>query len=264
MIAALILLGVSALSFGAWFSMPTGATPPDDRAMPARSDAPQAVAERPTSEPMMDVSGQVLDPQGRPFHGARLILVGRRQKPEDLGTSGADGRFTVKVPKGWEPGRFLAACAPGAGLDFAAIAGLNPARAVELRLVKDHVIHGKIVDTQGKPVAGVQVAVITVGAFDGNSVDRFLSAWTNRMFSFNWPGADRNLWPAVGDIAAATTDADGRFRLAGTGAERLVHLRTSGAGSAAAYWHVVNRPGFNATPYNEAAQAEPDHCFRFR
>ena len=47
MIAALILLGVSALSFGAWFLMPTGATPPDDRAMPARSDAQQAVAERP-------------------------------------------------------------------------------------------------------------------------------------------------------------------------------------------------------------------------
>ena len=99
MIAALILLGVSALSFGAWFLMPTGATPPDDQAMPAKSDAQQAGAERPALEPMMNVSGQVLDPQGRPFNGARLILVGRSQKPEDLGTSGADGRFTVKVPR---------------------------------------------------------------------------------------------------------------------------------------------------------------------
>ena len=99
MIAALILLGVSALSFGAWFLMPTGATPPDDRAMPARSDAQQAGAERPALEPMMNVSGQVLDPQGRPFDGARLILVGRSQKPENLGTSGADGRFTVKIPR---------------------------------------------------------------------------------------------------------------------------------------------------------------------
>jgi RNA polymerase sigma factor (sigma-70 family) len=256
MIAALILLGVSALSFGTWFLMPTGAAPPDDQAMPAKSDAQQAGAERPALEPMMNVSGRVLDPQGRPLKGARLMLVGRTQKSEDLGTSGADGRFTVKVPKGWEPGRFLAACAPGAGLDFAAIAGLNPSRAVELRLVKDNVIHGKIVDTQGKPVAGVQVAVTTVGAFNGNSVDRFLSAWTNRMISIRWPDADRNLWPAVGAIAAATTDADGRFRLAGTGAERLVRLRASGAGSAAAYWFVVNRPGFNATPYNETARKQ--------
>ena len=154
--------------------------------------------------------------------------------------------------------------APGAGIDFAAIAGLNPARALELRLVKDNVIHGKIVDTQGKPVAGVQVAVTIVGVSNGNSADRFLSAWTNRMYSFLWPEADRNLWQEGGAIAPATTDAEGRFTLAGTGAERLVHLHTSGAGSAAADWRVVNRPGLSATPYNETAQAEPDHCFGVR
>ncbi len=264
MITAIILLGVSALGFGAWFVTPTGATPPDDRAMPAKNDAAQAVAERPAPEPMMNVSGQVLDPQGRPFDGARLMLVGRGRKPENLGTSGALGRFTVKIPRETaEPTRLLAACASSAGIDFAAIAGLNPARALELRLVKDNVIHGKIVDTQGKPVAGAQVAVTTVGAFNGNSVDRFLSAWTNRMYSFQWPEADRSLGQEGGAVAAATTDADGRFALAGTGAERLVHLHTSGAGSADADWRVVNRPGFNATPYNETAQAEPDHCFGF-
>jgi RNA polymerase sigma factor (sigma-70 family) len=257
MIAALILLGVSALSFGAWFLLPTGATPPDDRTMPAKSDAQQDGAERPALEPMMNVSGQVLDPQGLPLGGARLILVGRGQQPENLGTSGADGRFTVKIPRDTaEPTRFLAACAPGAGIDFAPLAGLNPARVLELRLVKDNVIHGKIVDTQGKPVAGVQVAVTTVGAVNGNSVDRFLSAWTNRMYSFQWPEADRNLWQGGGAIAPATTDADGRFSLAGTGAERLVHLHTSGADSAAADWRVVNRPGFNATPYNETARKQ--------
>ncbi len=117
-------------------------------------------------------------------------------------------------------------------------------------------IHGKILDTQGKPVAGVQVAVTTVGGFNGNSVDRFLSAWTNRMFSFVWPEGDRNLWQEGGAIAPATTDADGRFNLAGTGAERLVHLHTSGAGTATADWRVVNRPGFNATPYNETARKQ--------
>jgi RNA polymerase sigma factor (sigma-70 family) len=248
---------VSALGLGSWSLMPAATTAPDNQAMPARSDAQQAGAERPALEPMMNVSGQVLDPQGRPFNGARLILVGRSQKPENLGTSGADGRFTVKIPRETaEPTRFLAACAPGAGIDFATIAGLNPARVLELRLVKDNVIHGKIVDTQGKPVAGVQVAVTIVGACNGNSVDRFLSAWTNRMFSFKWPEADRNLEQEGGAIAPATTDAEGWFALAGTGAERFVHLRTSGAGSAAADWRVVNRPGFNATPYNETARKQ--------
>ncbi len=264
MISAVILLGVSALGFGAWSLTPIGATPPDDRAMPAKSDAAHAVAERPALEPMMNISGRVLDPHGQPQDGARLILVGRGRKPENLGTSDALGRFTAKIPgETVEQTRFLAACAPGAGIDFADIAGLNPARALELRLVKDNVVHGRVVDTQGKPVAGVQVAVTTVGTFNGNSVDRFLSAWTNRMYSFQWPGGDRSLWQEGGAIAAATTDADGRFSLAGTGAERLVHLHTSGAGSAATDWRVVNRPGFNATPYNEIAQAEPDHCFGF-
>jgi hypothetical protein len=256
MIAALILLGVSALSFGAWFLVPTGAAPPDDRAMPAKSDAQRAAAEGPALEPRMNVSGQVLDPQGRPMSGARLMLVGRGQKPENLGTSGADGRFTVKVPSTTELSCFLAACAPGVGVDFAAIVGLNSTRPLELRLVKDNVIQGKIVDTQGKPAAGVQVAATTVGDFDNNSVDRFLSAWTNRMYSFQLPQADRNLWQEGGAIAPATTDAEGRFSLAGTGAERLILLHTSGAGSAAADWRVINRAGFNPTPYNETARKQ--------
>ncbi len=115
MIVALILLGVSALSFGGRFLMPTGATPPDDRAMPANRVAQQAVTERPALEPMMNVSGRVLDPQGRPFKGARLMLVGRGQKPENLGTSGADGRFTVKIPREAESKRFLTACASAPG-----------------------------------------------------------------------------------------------------------------------------------------------------
>ena len=211
----------------------------------------------------MNVSGQVLDPQGRPFHGARLVLIGRSQKPEDLGTSGADGRFTVKVPKGWGQGASRSV-RPGAGLDFATIAGLNPARAVELPLVKDHVIHGKIVDTQGKPVAGVQVAVIAVGAFDGNSVDRFLSAWTNRMFSFQLAGRGQE------PLAGTRRHCRGHDRCG-----RAVSSRGNGCGAARpsahvggrqrpAYSHVVNRPGFNATPYNETAPSRARSLFRVR
>ncbi len=69
-------------------------------------------------------------------------------------------------------------------------------------------------------------------------------------------GRDNSLWQDGAAIAAVTTDAEGRFALSGTGAERLVHLHTSGAGSAAALWRVVNRPGFNATPFNETARKQ--------
>ena len=49
------------------------------------------------------------------------------------------------------------------------------------------------------------------------------------------------------------TDADGRFTLAGAGAERFVQLRLRGEGIAeqpAAL--VVNREGFDPKPYNQA------------
>ncbi len=87
---------------------------PNAGAQPARSDAQQAGAESPALEPMMNVSGQVRDPQDRPFNGARLILVGRSQKPENLGTSGADGRFTVKIPRETEAKTFPRSVRPGA------------------------------------------------------------------------------------------------------------------------------------------------------
>ena len=93
-----------------------------------RYEEQRAVGARPALEPMMNVSGQVLDPQGRPLGGARLVLVSTNRKPDHLGTSGADGRFTIKIPREAAPRRFLAACAPGAGIDLAGISGLNPAR----------------------------------------------------------------------------------------------------------------------------------------
>ena len=49
-----------------------------------------------------------------------------------------------------------------------------------------------------------------------------------------------------------TTNADGRFTLAGTGAERLVQLRIRGAGIAETDATVVNREGFDPKPYNQA------------
>jgi hypothetical protein len=162
----------------------------------------------------------------------------------------------VEVPRDATHGHFLAASAPGAGLDFIRLGGLDAARVLELRLVKDQVIRGRIVDTQGKPVAGVKVGVTNIGAFDASSVDSFLAAWTNRMISWQWPGGDKTLWQESGVITAATTDADGRFDLAGTGAERVVSLHVSGAGIADAGLRVVNRQGFNPTTYNEATRKQ--------
>jgi RNA polymerase sigma factor (sigma-70 family) len=59
----------------------------------------------------------------------------------------------------------------------------------------------------------------------------------------------------AGALFAATTDADGRFTLAGAGVERLVSLHLRGAGIADTLVYVVTRPGFDPKPYNDIALA---------
>jgi RNA polymerase sigma factor (sigma-70 family) len=261
-LAALTILAISAFSLGAWSLMPVAATlvgvPPSggsiEKSRLKAALQPQPAAERPAQSPVQ-FTGRVLDPEGKPLAGASLLLVGKGGRPVDLGTSAPDGRFTVEVPTDGTQCYFFAARAPGTGMDFVTIGGLDPARALELRLVKDHVIRGRIVDTQGKPVAGVRVGVTHIDAFDAQSVNAFLAAWTNRMISWQWPGGDKALWHDSG-IIATTTDADGRFAVAGTGAERVVSLHVSGAGIADAEFRVVNRRGFNPTPYNETARKQ--------
>jgi RNA polymerase sigma factor (sigma-70 family) len=256
MMAVVTVLGVSALSFGAWSLLPMAPTPPDPRAIPDKGDTLPPSAQRHTAQPSVEFFGRVLDPEGRPAAGARLVLVGMDAKPVDLGMSAPDGRFTVKVSRDMTHGRYLAARAPGTGIDFVGLNGLDPARPLELRLVHDHVIRGRVVDTQGKPVGGVQVGVPHLHAFDANSVAPFLAAWANRMYSFQWPHGDKEFSQEGGAITAATTDADGRFALAGAGAERVVSLRLSGAGIAETRVSIVNRPGFNPTPINELTRKQ--------
>ncbi len=255
MLTVLTLFGVGVLSLGAWSLIPAAAPPPDDRTLLARSQPIRALAERRAAPASMQVSGRVLDPQGKPVAGARLRLMGRSAGTVDLGTTSPDGRFTVPVPRAASHDHSLVAQAPGLGLAFVGLGGLDPARALQLRLVQDHVIRGRIIDTQGKSVPGVRVAVPHLDGFDTHTVDSFLTAWTNRMISWQWPGGDRALWQR-GGILATTADAERRFELAGAGAERIVYVHLSGAGIADADFRVVNRPGFDPRPYNETARKQ--------
>lgn len=226
---------------------PTNIKPPSAPEPTTKSQAAETV----------EFHGRVLDPEGKPRGGTQLQLLGEGTGPAFLGASGPDGRFTVQVPRnaaqGSFPGHFLVARAAGTGLDFVQLNGRDPARRLELRLVKDHVLRGRVIDTEGKPVAGAHVAATRADVFDANSVDSFLAAWRNRMISFSLPHGDRILWQS-GDIVAATTGIDGRFTLAGTGAERVVLLKVSGAGLATLDARVVNRAGLDPTSCNEAAR----------
>src|SRR6185437_4276665 len=111
---------------------------------------------------------------------------------------------------------------------------------LELRLVKDHAIRGRIVNTEGKPVVGARLALANLGVFADNSIDSFLIAWKKRHFMSGLPGGVKHIWSGAEKLFAATTDGDGCFALHGLGAERFVTLRLSGAGIADEELRIVN------------------------
>jgi RNA polymerase sigma factor (sigma-70 family) len=122
------------------------------------------------------VSGRVLGVNGKSFCGAELLLVREGEKPKKLGASRPDGCFTITAPRGkrWVN---LIARAEGFGFDLVDLGSIAPNAEVELRLVKDDPIRGRIVDTQGKPVAGATVRVQSVNVYGNNNLDQFLAAW---------------------------------------------------------------------------------------
>jgi RNA polymerase sigma factor (sigma-70 family) len=196
------------------------------------------------------VSGQVLDPAGKPVAGAELLLIGAKKSPQTLGRTDAEGRFTVAVPtrERWVN---LMARATGFGIDFIDLGTLKGTDRAELRLVKDHAISGRVIDTEGKPIRGVRVGVKHVGVYKDNSLDSLLIKWKNRHPMSGLPGGVKHV-SDEGVFSPVTTDKDGRFTITGCGAERLVELNFRGTGIAEAEYWVANRPGFDPRPYNKA------------
>jgi RNA polymerase sigma factor (sigma-70 family) len=253
-LAAALVLATSALTgAGLWAYRRPAALPAQFAEPPAAkaNKKPKAAPPQREAAKTVEIQGCVLGPDGNPKAGAKLLLLGRDSEVKQLGISAADGRFTVTVPKEAKD-RYLIAQADGTGIDFLNILQSDPKKPVEFRLVKDHVVRGRIVNTEGKPVAGVRVAVDNLGVYPNNSLDSFLAIWKKRQrVTSGLPNGEKHIWEGAGALLAATTDAEGRFVLQGTGAERLVSLRLSGGGIADAEVWVVNRRDFDPEPYNE-------------
>ena len=185
----------------------------------------------------------------------------------DLGVSAADGSFEVvnTAPKERKL-YYLVAKLPGAGLDFIRVEGTVPTEPIELRAVKDNPIRGRIINMEGKPVAGAKVAVIKLGVYGHNSLDPFLVAWRKRSQSHlsDIPYPVDHIEPGLGEVLAATTDLDGRFTIQGAGAERIITLAITGGGIAESRLWVVNRPGFDPGPFNQESRDKASKGFDSR
>jgi RNA polymerase sigma factor (sigma-70 family) len=218
-----------------------------------------APAARPTK---VDLVVRVLNPAGKPVAGAEVMLVGGEKAPQKLGVTAADGRLGVAAPPD-RRSRVLLARAPGLGVDFIYL-GKAPRGEIELRLVKDQLISGRVITTEGQPVSGVTVAVTQIAVYKDHSLEPFLAFWKTRMPLLAVPASVKHLWPER-VLPATITGKDGRFTITGTGAERLVVLRLGGAGIAAMEVWVANRAGFDAKPYNQPTDnARMQRAFGFQ
>src|SRR5262249_30357512 len=187
-LAALLLVaaGLVAAGVGAASHSSGAAAPP---AAPAKAEPRPAEAPKKAKAPVgekkeadaVTVTGTVLGPDGKPLAGAKLAVWSRGPTKKELSvraTTKADGSFSVTTSAAealWEG--VLVATAPRHGPDWVRLDTVAPGKKVELRLPKDDLpITGRVLDLEGRPVAGVRVDVILLGKMpDGGD----LKSWVD-------------------------------------------------------------------------------------
>jgi RNA polymerase sigma factor (sigma-70 family) len=257
MLAAAI--GLATVGVGARLGAPAPESPPGVTVPQDRPTADQ----QPALMETVAVRGRVIDPEGRPVTGARLFTFHSDVSGDKLGeraTTDAEGRFHFNAPKDdlYYKGNVatpipVIAGADGFGTGFQRIT--TPGDEITIRLVADQPIAGRILDTNGRPVAGATVHVADVFNPRSGRLDSFIDGWTT--FWHDAPGdIDNGLsHPPQSLIRVTPTDRDGRFRITGIGAERLVKLVVRGPRIAQSLVTIVNRAGFDPAPVNRAAAA---------
>lgn len=201
-------------------------------------EKPKAVAETPKKvepEPpkTVTVSGVIVGTNGSGVCTAKVIIRRQDQKDEEGVTATTDpgGRFSATIP------------AVSADTSMVAVSVGNETFAggwhtwtgpppKELRLVEvrdDVPVQGRILDLEGKPLAGVTIQVRSVQILPDGGAQAFVD-WRagnrGRPMQMVLQGAP----PGTPD--QVVTGADGKFKLTGLGRERVVQLHISGAGIA--------------------------------
>jgi RNA polymerase sigma factor (sigma-70 family) len=240
----LAALGVVGLGVGLGSVTPTAAGPPPDKPPPTAKPPADEKADT------VEVTGRVVDPDGKPFAGATLYVWTRSAKKEGpRETTGKDGRFRVPVRRAdLQDQAILVATADGHGPDWADLHKAIPAdREITLRLAKDDVpIRGRLINLEGKGIAGATIRVRRVEKrVDDGDLAAFIAT------KQKWARGDYVSGPDLKDLRAAAfptatsviTDANGKFRLTGFGRERVVSLTIEGKAIEPIWVEVLTRTG---------------------
>lgn len=227
-----LLLAVSVAAGSVWthetltcrFAEQQPAAPP---AAPPNKPQPEVAIEE--KGDTIAVRGRVFDPDGKPFSGAKIYLIGSANQPQKIrvrAVSGLDGRFRFTFPRteyfeaAWirvvrEMWRWcdIVAAAPGYGPARVMVRDVDAKAGLSLHLREEVPIEGRVRDLEGRPVEGAEVRAI--GPYMVGS------------------------WSCLLDTV--TTDKEGRFRLTGVGRDVEMELRVSAA-SIETQWIKVKTP----------------------
>ncbi len=220
------------------------------------------LAAPPEDEPgvMVAVPGRVVGPDGQAVAGATLrtafLDTDDHRTPE--ATSGPDGRFLMRIPRsirndamlndtGGDTFPWVVGSAPGFGPGMASGAFKATRSGLTVRLVEDGPpIEGRIIDLEGRPVAGAQVKVervwFAVDTRPPHAETGDLSAWIETVRDRGVRGPSDGLSSLPASIVT-TTGPDGRFRLAGSGRERVAEMLISGPTIATTVVYAMTRNG---------------------
>jgi RNA polymerase sigma factor (sigma-70 family) len=261
-IATLMVLTVSLLGgVGVYFlaspQCQQGQSLPALRAGEGHADAPRPGKRNEAKT--VEIQGRVVDPDGKPVGGAKLLFIyasGRKYPHKVWAVSGDQGRFAFTVPvkdvdngyldKPWEDTHVMATAE---GYGFAAARVGKPGVAgLTLQLVKDDVpIRGRILNPEGKPIAGVRVRI---GDRLILSKESDLTSWLAELKADGALLNGNADWGRVTELSCSpldllfppvTTGTDGRFEMKGIGRERIAHLRIEGPAIATEEIRVMTR-----------------------
>jgi hypothetical protein len=245
-----------------------------------RPAAPQKnEREKPKEMPVdsLEVHGVVGGPDGKPIAGAKVYGGNTKAGMIRQAVTDQEGRYRLTLrrenvdPKGnyadpweWTP---VAVVAEGYGLAWRELRERGQDNRLDLNLVADDApIEGRILDLEGRPVAGANVRVLRLHApADDEDLSNFLKQWTvdphravtgySRTLGMGLLGM--RLFPPIswhrlwwvyrtGLFPPTRTDKDGKFRLTGLGRERLVELLISAPNIEETELQVVTRKNIDA------------------
>jgi RNA polymerase sigma factor (sigma-70 family) len=182
------------------------------------------------------ITGRVLDDHGKPIKDAQVAVIMRPRRRlhawewanfafdmADTVGNDSQGRFQVDAPaptdRVLEPvtppwprdETALVVGAPGHGVAWQSLEGQSEPSQAVISLPAEQVLHGRLIDLQGQPAAGVQIVVARVRnkspSKGGEGID------------FRVPPEGLPAWPKP-----VITDAEGRFTVRGIGPNHAVTL----------------------------------------